>query len=102
MSPIVQLSIPDGLTAAPIFLDADPEVAAEASTWKSSAGHRGVPFGDYDYTAGNFSVVIDDKGSFLNKWANRGEAAYLDFLVLNEPPPSESRPTPAADQPPSS
>ena len=45
-----------------------------------------LAFRNYDYTVGRFSVAIDDKASFLNKWANRGESAYLDFLVVNEPP----------------
>jgi hypothetical protein len=58
-----------------------------------------LAFGDYDYTVGNFSVAIDDKSSFLNKWANRGESAYLDLLVLNEPAGGDSPPT---AQPPSS
>jgi hypothetical protein len=53
-----------------------------------------LAFGEYDYAVGNFSAVIDDKGSFLNKWANRGESAYLDFLVRNEPLPGEPPPVP--------
>jgi len=48
--------------------------------------------GNYDYTVGNFAVVVEDKSFFMNKWANRGESAYLDFLVLNEEPPAEAPP----------
>jgi hypothetical protein len=62
-----------------------------------------LAYGDYDYTVGNFAVVVRDKEVFLNKWANRGESAYLDYLVLTEPPPSESPPVPPpTDQLPSS
>ncbi len=57
-----------------------------------------LAFGNYNYNVGNFLLAIDDKGSFLNKWANRGESAYLDFLVLNEQPTSKSLST---DPPPS-
>lgn len=42
-----------------------------------------LAIGQYDYTIGNFSIVVDDKGYFLDKWANRGESVYLDFLVNN-------------------
>ncbi|MCX4240134.1 DUF4365 domain-containing protein [Paraliomyxa miuraensis] len=57
-----------------------------------------LAFGNYDYTVGNFTVVVDDKGSFVNKWANRGESAYLDFLVLDESPPDNALALPPAEQ----
>ena len=43
-----------------------------------------LAFGEYDYTVGDYSVVIPDKGSFLNHWANRGESVYLDYLDVKE------------------
>jgi hypothetical protein len=52
-----------------------------------------LAIGNYDYTIGRFSVSIDDKAAFLNKWANRGESAYLDYLVIDEP--RCAHPTPA-------
>jgi hypothetical protein len=39
-----------------------------------------LAFGNYDYNVEGFSVASQDKGSFLNTWANRGESAYLDRL----------------------
>jgi hypothetical protein len=50
-----------------------------------------LALGDYDYTVGNLTVAMEDKGWFQNKWANRGESAYIDYLEevkpANEPSP---------------
>jgi len=65
-----------------------PEVAFYCRLREKYPGVKSkeLAFGDYEYTVGSFAVVVEDKGWFLNKWANRGESAYLDYLEQREGP----------------
>jgi len=49
---------------------------------------RELAVGNYDYNVEPFTIVVDDKAAFLNRWANRGESVYLDYLELREIPPN--------------
>ena len=74
-----------------------PEVAFYCRLREKYPGVKAMELalGEYDYTVDKMSVVAEDKGVFLNKWANRGESAYLDYLVRTEELPS-SRERPAS------
>ena len=63
-----------------------PEVAFYCRLREKYPGVKAMDlaFGKYDYTIDKMTVIIIDKGKFLNKWANRGESVYLDYLVHSE------------------